>query len=140
MKYLVYFVLLLAIHSNLIAGDLSKSECEKVGDTHSKIGCLMLNDSEKAKYKNSKMYKPDKETCKCLGGVWNEVEGCIAKVSAEQCASVGGKIQDGNSCVPQMSREKCKELGGIYNGVGACFLNRKPTLSPSSNKPNHTDH
>jgi hypothetical protein len=133
MKYLVSFLLLWVISGNLWAEELTKSQCETVGGTLTKAGCLMLDESGKAKYGNSKTYMPDKKECNYQGGTWNEEYGCMAKISEEQCVSLGGKMQVGVGCVKQLQlpQEKCKELGGTLNESGGCALNRDLTLRSS---------
>ena len=131
MQSLLYFSLILVISGNVLAGDLSKSQCEKTGGTFTEVGCLMLNESDKAKFKNTQIRLASKEECKCHGGVWDEKNGCTFTITTEQCESVGGKMQAGIGCVELMSKEKCKELGGIPDKSGGCALNKNPNQSAS---------
>jgi hypothetical protein len=140
MQFLPYFFLLLVISGNVLAGDLSKSQCEKTGGTFTEVGCLMLNESDKVKFKNSKIRMASKEECKCQGGIWNEKTGCMFEISKEQCESVGGKMQAGIGCVELMTQEKCKELGGIPNKTGGCVLNQKPNLFSSGTAEKQKTH
>ena len=128
MKYLIALMLPVAISSSLRAEELTKSQCEMVGGTFTEIGCLMLDESGKAKYENSKAYMPNKEQCDFQGGTWNNEHGCMAKMSESQCTSLGGKMQVGVGCVQQLSQEKCKDLGGTLNENGGCALNRDQPL------------
>ena len=126
MRYHRFFLLFLAISSNLLAEELTNIQCEAIGGTYTKAGCLILDESEKAKYKSENTYLPDKEECECQGGTWHAEYGCMAKVSKEQCASLGGKIQPEIGCVQQFTQEKCQELGGSLNENGGCVLKPQP--------------
>lgn len=128
MRYLLFFILLLTLARNSLAEELTKAQCNAVGGTHTKAGCLMLGASEKAKYDGANTHMPDKKECSCQGGTWHEEYGCLAKISKQECESLGGEMQAGIGCVQKLTEKKCNDLGGTINESGGCAL--KSQLNP----------
>ena len=122
MRYRFLFLIFVVVSSELLASDLTESQCETIGGTYTKIGCLMLDDSEKAKFKSDKAYMPGKDECDCQGGTWHEEHGCLAKITEEQCHALGGTMQKEFGCVQKLTRENCKDLGGTTDENGHCAL------------------
>lgn len=130
MRFILSCVLLLAFCSSAFAEDLTKAQCEKIGGTHTKAGCLILGDGEKAKYSGKNIYMPGKEECNCQGGTWHNEHGCLAKVSENECKALGGEVQPGLGCIQKPTQEQCQALGGSYQ-EGNCALAPQATPPPN---------
>ena len=103
-----------------IGEELSEALCIQLGGVLTEAGCLMVDESEKEKYKNTKVYLPDKEECECSGGRWHEEHGCLAKVGADECATMGGQVHPELGCVKLLSMDQCTKLGGTINDDDTC--------------------
>lgn len=122
MRYRFLFLTLVAVSSELFATELTKPQCEAIGGTHTKVGCLVLDDSEKTKLTSDNAYMPGKDECNSQGGTWHEQHGCLAKITEQQCHDLGGSMNTELGCVQKLTRENCKELGGTVDENGHCAL------------------
>lgn len=130
MRYLVSLLLFFALTSGVSADELTKQQCDAIGGTHTKAGCLVLDESDKAKFGDASTYAPGREECSCQGGTWHETYGCMAKMSKQQCESLGGEMQAEIGCVQKLSEKDCTALGGNLNESGGCALKPQPKLKP----------
>ena len=114
MRYVPLYILLFALCHSAFSADLTKAECEKVGGTSTKAGCLMLNDADKSKYTGKEIYMPGEEECNCQGGRWHKEHGCLAKVPENECKTLGGVVHQELGCIQNPTKEQCQALGGTY--------------------------
>ncbi len=121
MKHLFLFFLLLASFDNLMAKELTKFQCEKLGGKLTAFGCLMIDESDKKKFEQPDAYLPDREKCEGMGMAWHEEFGCGRPLSEKECEGMGGKMLS-MGCVEMFTDEKCQELGGRLNESGLCIL------------------
>ena len=135
MRYVLFHVLFLFLCGSSFAADLTKSQCEKIGGTYTKVGCLILGDSEKERYSEKDLYMPNKEECNCQGGTWHNEHGCLAKISEDDCKALGGEIQKELGCIQRPTQEQCQALGGSYQ-EGNCVLAPHATQqsNPAANR------
>ncbi|MET0014721.1 MAG: hypothetical protein ABW088_13810 [Sedimenticola sp.] len=80
----------------------------------------MADEEEAIKYKQSKMYLPDKEECECSGGKWHEEHGCLASIKPSECEAMGGQLHPELGCVKLLSPDQCEKLGGTLNDDRSC--------------------
>lgn len=131
MRYIfLYCLFFFTFCCNSFAINLTKNQCEKIGGTFTKAGCLIPGDAQKAKYKDKSLYTPNKEECYCQGGTWHNEQGCLAKISEDECRALGGEIQEGLGCIQKLTQEQCQALGGNYK-EGNCSLATQPTPQPN---------
>ncbi len=112
---------MLAVFSHLAYGEqLSQAQCHQLGGVLTDVGCVMAKGEEAEKYKNAKMYMPNKKQCECSGGKWHEEHGCLAQIKRAECESMGGQIHPELGCVKLLSSEQCEKLGGKEDSDGTC--------------------
>jgi hypothetical protein len=135
MRYVLSCILLFVFCGSSFAEDLTKAQCEKIGGTYTKAGCLILGDSEKTKYSSKDVYMPGEEECNCQGGRWHKEHGCLAKVPESECKALGGVVHEELGCIQRPTQEQCRALGGNYQ-EGNCVLapQTKPQPNPAVNR------
>ena len=121
MRSFVFIVLFIGSSIRSFADELSIEKCKAIGGTFTKVGCLMLDDSEKAKFSADKAYMPGKDECGSRGGLWNELSGCLAKISKAECRAIGGMMDKGSVCTKKPTREQCDVIGGIFDNNKNCM-------------------
>ena len=103
-----------------VSEELTEAQCDQLGGVLTEVGCLMVKESEKEKYKKAKVYIPGKKECECCGGRWHEEYGCLAKIDENECQNMGGQVHPELGCVKLLSIDQCEKLGGTINDDGTC--------------------